>query len=98
MDYQRDKWNNQTYIKNGFVLPKKADHLIIYLVRLCTLQEILKQQHISANIYSTIFLNTVMKICVISWYVFERNQGTISFLSTGEKSLHYDVFIIWLKC
>lgn len=67
MDYQRDKWNNQTYNKHCFVLPKKADPFIIYLVRLHTSQEILKWQHISVNIYPTIlFWNTEMKTCVIS--------------------------------
>ena len=81
MDYQRDKWNNQTYIKNGFVLPKKADHLIIYLVRLWTPQEILKRQHSSANIYSTIFLNTVMKICIISWLFLKETKGLYHFLA-----------------
>lgn len=25
MDYQRDKWNNQTYTKHGFVLPQNVD-------------------------------------------------------------------------
>lgn len=42
MDCQRGKRNHQTYIKHCFVLPGKAEPLIIYLIRLSTPQEILK--------------------------------------------------------
>lgn len=96
MDYQRDKWNHQTYIKHCLVLPKKADPLIIYLLRLRTPQETLKWQHISANIYSSIlFLNTVVKIFVISWYTLGRNERIVPFLSMGENIfITYDLSII----
>lgn len=92
MDYQRGKWNDQTYIKHSFVLPGKADPLIISFVRLSTFQEILKWQHISASIYSTIlFLIPEMKICVILWHSVGRNLCTVPFLSLGE-----DLFTIAL--
>lgn len=92
MDYQRGKWNNQTYIEHGFVLPEKADPLIIYFVRLGTFQEILKWQHISSSIYSKVlFLNPEMKIRVILCYSLGRNLCTVPFLSLGE-----DLFTIFL--
>lgn len=78
------------------MLPKKADSLIIYLVRLCIPQEILKWPHTSANIYSTIlFLTTVMKICVVSDYVPERNCWTVPFLSAGESEPFLVIFLLF---